>query len=171
MDGDVVRSNLRSFVGLTAVALALVAVVRFGSYESPPPPEPWRPTAGFVAAETVALGGDRTLRLWTAPSAWSVESLVDGRHAGAVSAWGDVDRYTVDEVLGGFLGDVPVTDAHAVSVRTHDGATVRARLYDRRFLVPGHVAGPTEPALLVTPLDAAGRPLSAETSVPIAGRT
>ncbi|MEO3745423.1 hypothetical protein [Plantactinospora sp. B5E13] len=172
MDTAVRRTNLRSLVGLAAVALALVAAARLVPSDEPTTPAPaWQPPDGFVAAQTVDLGDGRTLRLWTATTGWSVGSLVEGRHAGAVSAWGGGDQYTVAAVLDGFLGDVPVTGAHTVSVRVPDGAAVPARVHDGRFLIPGYVAGPTAPALLVTPLDAAGRALDAETSVPIAGRT
>lgn len=172
MDTSARPTNLRSLVGLAAVVSALIAVVLLGPSSEPSAPAlAWQPPDGFVAAETVALDGDHTLRLWTATTGWSVESLVEGRHAGTVSAWGGGDRYTVAEVLGGFLGDVPVPGTHTVSVRIQDGTAVRARVHDGRFLVPGYVAGPTEPALLVTPLDAAGRALDVETAVPIAGRT
>lgn len=117
------------------------------------------------------MGGDRTLRLWVGPSGWYVESVVAGRHQGAAGASGGGDQHTVSEILGGYVGEVPVAGAHAVSVRRRDGVAVQAVVHDGMFLLPADLAGATELALFVTTLDAAGRPLDAETSVPIAGRT
>jgi hypothetical protein len=171
MDVAVVRSNIPSIVGLAGVALALAAVVRLVPHDTHDPARAWEPPVGYVVADTVSVSGDRTLRLWTGPAGWYVESLAAGRHEGSVGASGGGDQFTVSEILGGFVGNVPVAGTGAVSVRTRGGVAVHANVHDGMFVLPAHMAGATEPAVLVTPLDATGRPLAAETSVPIAGGT
>lgn len=168
MDIVNVRSNIRSTLGLAAVSLAVAAVIASG----PPSPQAergWQPSADHVISDTVSLPDDRTLRLWTGPSGWYVESLKAGRHEAAVGANSGGAEYTVSEVLGGLVGYLPAAGTHSVSVGSH-GAVVREDVHAGMFLVPASLVPTTDDAVLVTPLDADGRPLAAETAVPIAGR-
>ncbi|SCF21273.1 hypothetical protein GA0074695_4389 [Micromonospora viridifaciens] len=165
-----VRSNIRSLLGLGAVSLAVAGVIVAGQPSSAPEPErPWQPPAGYVLADTVPLEHDHTLRLWTSPTGWYVESLRLGQHKAAVGAGGSSSEYTVSEVLDGLVGAVPVAGAQAVSVGT-PGATVRAGVHGGWFLVPASVVLATDDTVPVTPLDASGNPLAEETAVPIDGR-
>ncbi|WP_141714988.1 hypothetical protein [Micromonospora rhizosphaerae] len=169
MDAAKARSNARSILGLSAVSLAIAAIIVFAP-RSPEPERGWQPPAGFTIADTTSLGGNQTLRLWTGPSGWYVESVTSGRHEAAVAAAGGGDQYSVSEVLNGLVGNVPVPGTQAVSVRSQ-GTAVRANVHAGLFLAPAAVVAPTDVAVLVTPLDANGTALAGETLVPIAGRT
>ncbi|MDG4825374.1 hypothetical protein O7635_26305 [Asanoa sp. WMMD1127] len=170
MDVAVVRFTLRSVVGLVGVALVLAVAVRWSPRADHAAVAAWRPPVGYALAETVPLSGDRALRLWTGPNGWQVESLVAGRSESAVGAAGGVDQFAVSEVLGGFVGTVPTRGCRAALIRDAGGIAVRADLHDGFFLVAAEAFAATGDALLVTPLDAAGRPLAGETVTPIAGR-
>ncbi|MFU8873972.1 hypothetical protein [Micromonospora sp. SL4-19] len=117
----------------------------------------------------MSLPNHHTLRLWTGPSGWYVEDLKSGRHLAAVGAGGGGDEYGVSDVLNGLVGHLPVAGAQAVSIESH-GAAVRKDVHAGMFLVPVSVVPLTDDVLLVTPLDATGRPLAEQTAVPIAGR-
>ncbi|OKI81664.1 hypothetical protein [Micromonospora sp. CB01531] len=166
-----VRANTRSLLGLAAVSAAIAAVVTSHRPSPAAEPEPvWQPPAGYVVTDTVSLASAHTLRLWTGTSGWYVESLRSGRHEGAVGASsGSSDEYSASEILDGLVGTVPVTGARAVSVGP-PGAALRADLHAGVFLLPASAVPATDESVLVTPLDDAGRPLAAETAVPIAGR-
>ncbi|MCM0677257.1 hypothetical protein NCC78_21575 [Micromonospora phytophila] len=161
------RSTVRSTLGLAAVTPVLAAVVACAPPAAESPPA-WQPPAGFAVTETVTVADGRTLRLWTGPSGWYVESLTSGRHEAAVGAGGGGDRYAVSVVLDGLVGTVPVASARAVEVGS---PPVRADLHSGVFLVPATVvAAPTDQDVLVTPLDATGRSIAPATRVPIVGR-
>lgn len=167
-----VRWNTRSILGLSAVALAVAAVISFAPRSPEPEPEverDWQPPAGYVLADTVSLENNRTLRLWAGPSGWYVESLTSGRSESAVGASGGGDQYSVSEVLDGLIGYLPVAGAQAVSIRS-EGGILREDVHAGLFLVPASVIPPTDVTILVTPLDADGRPLTGETPVSIGGR-
>jgi hypothetical protein len=170
MDASVVRSNIRSVAGLVGVTLALTAVIRLVPDERHTPLTPWQPPAGYTVADTIPVGTDRVLRLWIGPGGWCAQSLERDRHVASVETSAGGDTFTVSEVLGGFVGAVPVAGARAVAVRAPGGVAVHVNVHDQMFVVSSTIAAATVPALLVTPLDAAGRPLTSETSVHIAGR-
>ncbi|MEU6078424.1 hypothetical protein [Micromonospora sp. NPDC047074] len=165
-------SHVRTLIGLSAAALAVAAVVAVAP-KSPAEPRPdWQPPTGYTLAETVPLDGDHTLRLWTGPSGWYVESLRSGRHHAGVGAKGDgakgeSGRYSVSPVLDGLVGQLPTAGAAAVAVGP---ARVRATVHSGVFLVPASVIGATDRVVAVTPLDLDGRPLARETLVAVAGR-
>ncbi|MGN9915973.1 hypothetical protein [Micromonospora palomenae] len=163
-----IRSNTRSLLGLSAVSLAVAAVIFFAP-RSAEAERDWEPPAGYVNADTVSLESNRTLRLWAGPSGWYVESLASGQHEAAVGASGGGNQYSVSEVLDGLVGYVPLAGTEAVSIRSHRGA-VRQDVHAGVFLIPASGIAVTDVAILVTPLDANGRPLAGETQVPIAGR-
>ncbi|MFY1694559.1 MULTISPECIES: hypothetical protein [unclassified Solwaraspora] len=170
MDSAAIRGNVRTVVGLVGVALVLAAVVSLTPRGGPAAAGSWQPPAGHVLADTVELGDDRALRLWTKPGAWYVERLIDGQHEEIIGASVGGDRYTVTEVFEAYVGTVPRAEAQAVSVRSPGGAAVRAEVNDGVFIVGGRVADAGENRLLVTTLDAAGVRVGGETEVPIAGR-
>ncbi|WFE29050.1 hypothetical protein O7623_07665 [Solwaraspora sp. WMMD791] len=170
MDSAAIRGNVRTVVGLVGVALALSAVVSLTPRDESAAAGSWEPPAGHVLADTVELGDDRALRLWTKPGAWYVERLIDGQHEEIIGASVGGDRYTVTEVFEAYVGTVPRAEAQAVSVRSPGDAAVRATVTDGVFIVGGWVTGAGESELFVTALDAAGLPVDGETAAPIAGR-
>ena len=171
MDVAVVRSNIRSVVGLVSIGLVLTAVMHVAPHSGDSQIGPWQPPAGYVVADTVPVSGDRVLRLWLGPTGWYVESLFSGTSESTVGADRGRDQFAISEILGGFVGTVPAAGTSRVSIRSAGGPAVVTNAYDGMFLVPAHIAGTAEPQLLITPLDARGKPLTDETSVPIAGRT
>lgn len=170
MDSAAIRGNVRTVVGLVGVALALAVVVSLTPRDESAAAGSWQPPTGQVLADTVELGDDRALRLWTKPGAWYVERLIDGQHAEVIGVGGGGDRFTVTDVSGAYVGVVPLADAQVVSVRSPGGAAVRATVTDGVFIVGGWVADAGESLLLVTALDTAGMPAGGETAVPITGR-
>lgn len=170
MNALAARSVARSLAGLAGVGLALAALVIFLPGKEAEPATPWAP-AGYRVVETVALDGDRTLRLWVSPSGWWVESLSGGEHEAAVGAAGPGYQHTASVHLDGLLGTMPTAGAQTVVIRPVGGGTsVRATVHDRLFLVPAWIVTPGGRAVLMTPYDAAGHPLGGEVTVPIAGR-
>jgi transcriptional regulator with XRE-family HTH domain len=171
MDVANARSNTRSVLGLTAGLLVFTAVVLFvlRSRQSEVD-RAWSPPAGYAIVDTVSLDGNRTLRLWTGPSGWYVESLISGRSETAVGASSGGDQYSASVILDGLVGYLPIAGTQAVVVRSRT-ASVREDVHDGTFLVPASVITATDVVVLVTPLDASGTPLAEETPVPIAGRT
>ena len=161
------RSNTRSLIGLSAVSLAIAAIITFAPRPSQPE-QGWQPPTDYAIVDTISLEDGRTLRLWTGPSGWYVESLASGRHQGAVGAASGGDQYSVSEILDGLVGYLPTTGAQAVSVGSP--ASVRADVHSGVFLVPASVIGATDRAVSVTPLDANGKALAPETPVAVAGR-
>ncbi|GIF63091.1 hypothetical protein Ais01nite_11260 [Asanoa ishikariensis] len=167
MDVTVVRSNVRSIVGLLGLGLLIAAVVRLAPDVDAAPPQEWQPPAGYAVAETVPVSADRMLRLWIGPAGWHVESLSAGRSESAMGAARGGDQFAVSEILGGFVGVVPTAGTHAVTIRAPGDAPVHVDVHDGMFLAP---VFPADQQLLVTPLDANDKPLTAEVSVLIAGR-
>jgi hypothetical protein len=162
------RSTVRSLIGLSAVCVAIAAVVSIAPSPSVPEQD-WRPPAGYVLAETVPLDAEHTLRLWTGPSGWYVESLLSGRHQAAVGAAGGGDQNSVSEVLDGLVGQMSTPGAAAVEVGSP--TQVRAEVHSGVFLVPASVIGAADRALPVTPLDEDGTALAPETLVEVTGRS
>jgi len=166
MDVAARRSNTRSLLGLGTVSLVLAAVVAFAP-AVPAPVAEWRPPAGYAVADTVDLGGGRTVRLWTGPWGWYVESRASGRHDSAAGAGRSAHAYWTSEILGVVVGHVPETGAAWVAIGSPAG--VRAPLRSGMFVVPAPVVGPGDRTVSLTPLDATGR-AGATVTVEIAGR-
>ncbi|MER7444065.1 hypothetical protein [Micromonospora avicenniae] len=159
-----------ALLGPLLPAVTSLVVVAACTTPAVAPTPGWQPPAGFTAApSTVSVADGRTLRLWVAPTGWYVESLASGRHEGAVGAAGGRDQYGVSVVLDGLVGIVPVDGAQAVEVGAPPDA-VRTDLHSGVFLVPATVVAPADRDVLVTPLDAAGRPIASTSRVPISGR-
>ncbi|MEH1169669.1 hypothetical protein V6V47_30250 [Micromonospora sp. CPCC 205539] len=161
------RTNMRSLIGLAAVCVAVAAVISVAP-NSAVPERDWRPPAGHVLADTISLDDQHTLRLWTSPSGWYVESMLSGRHQAAVGAGRSGDRPSVSEVLNGLVGQVPTAGATAVAVGSP--TPVRARVHSGVFLVSTSVIRSTDRAVPVTPLDVNGGLLAPQTLVEVAGR-
>ncbi|GAB3959489.1 hypothetical protein [Micromonospora vulcania] len=161
-------SNARSLIGLSAVCLAVAAVISVAPSSAVPERRDWRPPTGYVLADTVSLDDKHTLRLWTGPSGWYVESMLSGRHQAAVGAGRGGDQPSVSEVLNGLVGQLSTAGAAAVVVGSP--TPVRAPVHSGVFLVPTSVIRSTDRAVPVTPLDVNGKPLAAETLVEVAGR-
>ncbi|MCG5449827.1 hypothetical protein [Micromonospora hortensis] len=161
------RSNMRSLIGLAAVCLAVAAVISVAPNPAVPERD-WRPPAGYVLADTVSLDDEHTLRLWTGPSGWYVESMLSGRHQAAVGAGSGGDQSSVSEVLNGLVGQLSLAGATAVAVGSP--TPVRARVHSGVFLVSTSVIRSTDRAVPVTPLDVNGKPLAPGTLVEVAGR-
>ncbi|MFI9639102.1 hypothetical protein ACIG87_03405 [Micromonospora sp. NPDC051925] len=162
------RSTLRSLIGLSAVGLALAAVISIVP-GSATPEQNWRPPAGYVLADTVPLDDEHTLRLWTGSSGWYVESLLSGRHQATVGAMGGRDRYSVSEVLDALVGELPAVGATAVAVGSP--TQVRAEVHSGVFLVPASVIAADDRTVSVVPLDVNGTALAPAILVEVAGRS
>ncbi|MEH0846163.1 hypothetical protein V6U81_27665 [Micromonospora sp. CPCC 205711] len=161
-------STIRSLIGLSAVCLAVAAVISVAP-SSAMPERDWRPPAGYILADTVSLDNEHTLRLWTGPSGWYVESLLSGRHQAAVGAAGGGDDYSVSEVLDALVGQLPTAGAAAVAVGSP--TRVRAEVHSGVFLVPASVIGAADRAVSVIPFDVNGVALGPETLVEVTGRS
>ena len=162
------RSNVRSLIGLSAVCLAIAAVISVAP-SSAMPERNWRPPAGFILADTVSLDDEHTLRLWTGPSGWYVESLLSGWCLAAVGAAGGGDQHSVSEVLDGLVGQLPTAGAAAVAVGSPTHA--RTEVHSGVFLVSASVIGAANRAVSVIPLDVNGSSVAPETLVEVAGRS
>lgn len=166
------RSAARSLAGLVGVGLALAALTMFvPGRQDKPADAGWAPD-GYAPVETVALDGDRALRLWVSPSGYWVQSLRGGAHVAATGAAGSRDHYTASLVDGGLVGVVPAAGARTVTIRPAGGGAgvVRATVHDGVYLAPAWVAAPAGREVLLRAYDGAGRPLGDEVAVPIAGR-
>ncbi len=147
------RSNARSLVGLAAVSLVITALVTHAPGVSEPERER---ITDHPVADTISLDDGRTLHLRTAPTSWFVDSLKSGSREATVGATSGGDQYSASEVLGGLVGYVPTADARAVAVGS---PAIRANLHDRMFLAPASVIDATDRSVVITALDADGRPL------------
>ncbi|MEV4539282.1 hypothetical protein AB0J82_36465 [Asanoa sp. NPDC049518] len=121
MDVALVRSNVRSVLGLAGVGLVLTAVVSLAPRQVDDQIRSWQAPAGYAVAETVPVGNDRVLRLWLGPTGWYVESVFSGTSESAVGGNRGGDQFTVSEVLDGFVGTVPTAGVSTVSIRSAGG--------------------------------------------------